>query len=284
MEKIQVICPTCSKIGYIYVSLNEDDVKGNPRGILAINVYPKQVCSHALVAYVDKNLELRDCLTVDFQVELPQLETDVMKDIEVPDINLIDVDLIKMNFNALPLAVAIHGCVSKQKVLILVDEEFLHDHLLNFFNYIFRDNFNIDISVKVSKHYESDKKKFKDFLVMDSEKILKVKDKHVKNKEFKIERVIVSSFLAENEPKPSLIVLKNEIQKLHMLAKELSQEIVDMTTNPNHTKVDSKDIISHLSKICNVKISLPYLIFLIEIIEQYFEVAVPMTWKFFLLR
>ena len=80
MEKIEVICPTCSKRGIIYTS--KDIIKENPRGIIAINVYPKQICSHALVAYVERNLELRDCLAVDFQVELPHMETEVMRERE----------------------------------------------------------------------------------------------------------------------------------------------------------------------------------------------------------
>ena len=282
MEKIEVICPTCSKRGVIYTK--RELIDENPRGIIAINVYPKQICPHALVAYVDKNLELRDCLAVDFQVEIPHMETDVMKEVKIPEADEIDLDLIKINFNALPLAVAIHGCIFNQKVLILVDKEFLHDHLLNFFNYLFKDNFDIDISIKISKTYESDKKKFKDFLVMDSQKIIRTKDKHVKDKEFRIERIIVLKFLAENESKPSIIILKNEIQKLYMLAKELSKEIIDLTQNPERSRIESKDIIGHLSEICNVKFTLPYLKFLMELVELYFEVTVPMTWKFFLFR
>ena len=145
MEKIEVICPTCSKKGIIYT--NRETIDNNPRGIIAINVYPKQICSHALVAYVDKNLELRDCLAVDFQVEIPHMETDVLKEVIIPEADEIDLDLIRINFNALPLAVAIHGCLFGKKILILVDEEFLHDHLLNFFHYIFKDTFDIDISI-----------------------------------------------------------------------------------------------------------------------------------------
>ena len=96
--------------------------------------------------------------------------------------------------------------------------------------------------------------------------------------------MIVLKFLAENEPKLSLIILKNEIQKLFILAKELSQEIMDLTQNPERSKIESKDIIGHLSEICNVKFTLPYLKFLMELVEYYFEVTVPMTWKFFLFR
>ncbi len=65
MSKMQIICPSCAKNGYIEVS--EKDIKGTSRGVLAVNIAENILCSHTFIVYVDKNLMIRDYFLVDFQ-------------------------------------------------------------------------------------------------------------------------------------------------------------------------------------------------------------------------
>ena len=72
--------------------------------------------------------------------------------------------------------------------------------------------------------------------------------------------------------KHSLIYLQNGLQKAYDLAKT----IVDMIKNlKKNEKIYSKNIIAYLVKTHNVRIQLPYLDFLYDIVENYFEVNIP---------
>ncbi|MEJ2293410.1 MAG: hypothetical protein P8Y23_01415 [Candidatus Lokiarchaeota archaeon] len=68
--------------------------------------------------------------------------------------------------------------------------------------------------------------------------------------------------------------MKNEVKKTF----ELSHSIVDIIQKlEKGTKVYSRLIIEDLEKIHKVNVSIPYLDFLYEIVENYFEVEVPKT-------
>jgi hypothetical protein len=39
-----------------------------------------------------------------------------------------------------------------------------------------------------------------------------------------------------------------------------------------------------LTTLSDIKISIPYFMFLMDVVENYFEVSIPEVWKFFLAR
>ena len=112
MAKVEIRCPSCSKRGYIV--LVEEVINQSSRGVTAINVSRDQICSHSFVAYVDKNLDVRDCFLTDFQIELPSMEQEEIEDKEIPGRELVDVDLIKINLHALQLSSILRGCFFKK--------------------------------------------------------------------------------------------------------------------------------------------------------------------------
>ena len=91
-------------------------------------------------------------------------------------------------------------------------------------------------------------------------------------KDLSIFRRYAAKFLAEYEPKPSLIYLQNGLQKAY----DLSQTIVDIIKNlKKKEKVYSKNVIEAIAADHYVNIQLPYLEFLYTIVENYFDVKVP---------
>ena len=73
MKKLEVRCPSCSNIGYIEIS--EEEVEKAARGIFAVNISEGIACEHSFVAYIDKNLSVRDTFIADFQLELPEISS-----------------------------------------------------------------------------------------------------------------------------------------------------------------------------------------------------------------
>ncbi len=273
MTKIELRCPSCSTIGHVEVS--ENIVKQSTSGLLAVKT---QICSHSFIAYIDRNYLVRGSFVPDFHIELPELEVDSMEGSKVPDSNVLDIYLIKINFYALTLAFIIRSCLLKRKTLFLVDEEFLHDHLHQFFNFIFKDSFEIDISIENSEKYKKSKKSYKDFIILDKEKIIRDKNNLLKPKKIKIERSFIHKFFAETAPDVSLIMLKNEIFKAFIISKE----IMELLSNyEGEEKLGKIKLIDMLGEKKEIRISSIYLDFLLEIIKNYFNFDLSMLSSFF---
>ena len=235
MVKVEIRCPSCSKRGNIDV--DQEIINESTRGVTAVNIGVDQICSHSFVAYIDKNLAVRDCFIADFQIELPQMETvQRIEEKDLPGTDECDVDLIKMNIPALQLTSIIRGCLFKKKILIVNDQDFLHDHIRNFFNFIFKNSFTIDIEIITGDSYKKNKKQYKKHLVFDGKNILNDKAKLMDPKKIKTERTIIQRFLAEYNPKSSLIIIKNEIQKAFELSKDL-MDLIESYEGENHQKI-----------------------------------------------
>ena len=86
MAKVEIRCPICSK--WEKIEIADDATEKISKGLIAINIAAGMVCEHSFIAYVDKNLTVRDCLVADFKIELPEstptdepvkVETDYIK-------------------------------------------------------------------------------------------------------------------------------------------------------------------------------------------------------------
>lgn len=66
-------CPVCSKKGIIEIS--EKPLVNATRGLISISISKDIVCEHAFIAYVDKNLKVRDYFRPDFQLDLRSLRS-----------------------------------------------------------------------------------------------------------------------------------------------------------------------------------------------------------------
>ncbi len=269
MKKLEVRCPSCSKRGYIEVS--EEEVAKAARGVFAVNVLEGVACEHSFVAYVDKNLMVRDTFMADFQLELPEIIPDKAVEPEVTEkLEEIDVGLIKLNFTASLLTHIIRAILLRKKIILLFDQSFMVDNIYKFIDYITLNSFKPDLHVVTGEQY--DMKIIQNAIILDGNIIIKDEEDILNPKKLGVERSLVRKFLAEYEPKPSLIYLQNGLQKAY----ELSSTIVDIVNNlKKKEKVYSKNIIDEIERRHSVKIQLPYLDFLYDIVENYFDVKIP---------
>ena len=269
MKKLEVRCPSCSSRGYIEIS--EEEVEKAARGLFAVNVSEGIACEHSFVAYIDKNLTVRDTFIADFQLELPEITSPSVKEPEMsPQLETIDVSLIKLNLTANLLVNIIRAIFFKKKILILTDQAFMVNQIYNFLDYITKNSYEKSVRVTSEEEYQSESSK--EDIILKNNIILQDYDNILNPKKISIERLLVRKFLEEYEFMTSLIQLRNGIKKSY----ELSETIVERVNNlKKKEKLISKKVIEEIAKVHNIKIQLQYLDFLYEIVENYFGVKIP---------
>jgi len=115
LSRIQVACPTCGNKGDIEVS--EEAIANVERGLLAVNIAKDSFCTHAFIAYIDKNLKVRDYFMTDFQIDVPELDSDKnIEGIQAPGEDKLDLDLIKINIPSKLLSFILRSIFIKKKV------------------------------------------------------------------------------------------------------------------------------------------------------------------------
>ena len=269
MRKLEVRCPSCSNRGYIEIS--EEEVEKATRGVYAVNISEGITCEHSFVAYIDKNLSVRDTFMADFQLELPEITSPRDKEPETStQLESIDVSLIKLNLIASLLVNIIRAIFFRKQVLILTDQTFMVDQIHNFFDYITKNSFETSILVISEEQYQPES--FKDYIVLKNNQILQDNDDILNPKKISIERSIVKKFLKEYDLIPSITYLYNEIQKTYELSETIAERVKNLKKKE---KLISKEIIEELTNVYNVKIQLPYLNFLYNIVENYFKIEIP---------
>ena len=271
MGTVKIRCPTCGEAGNLEIA--EEFLKNMSRGLLAINIANKTVCDHSFIAYVDKNLAVRDYFVVDFQVQIPEITpSKSYEDKIVPEKDIVDVDLIKLNLSALELSYILKSIFSKQKIVVILDQLFLYAHFQNFFKYITRNTFEIDLHLTSNETYKKNKKEFTNYMVFREKEILVNNKKIINVNKLDIEKEIVYKFLSERELGFSYLKLKNEIQKAY----DFSKLIFDFITNSKKDeKPNALKIRSFLEEAYKIKISPLYMNFLIEIVKYYFGISIP---------
>lgn len=263
--KVEIRCPVCSKKGEIWVEKNF--ILESKRGVSAINVSQDLVCEHSFVAYIDKNLDVRDCFICDFKVQIPEIGFKEVKIDEEIDKDL-DLDIIKLNIVPSLMINIISGIIFKKNIVLLSDQEFLNVYFKKFFRYIIADTFKTELVIIKRADYKNDKKKYKDYIVFEGTKIIQDKTKFIKNRKLKIESTIAQKFYSEIDPYTSLIIIKNEVQKVYKLAEQIIEFNDSLEENQDFT---TKKIFDHFFSIYQVKMPNDYLQFIIEIAETYFN-------------
>ena len=272
MTSVLIVCPSCKTQGNIDVSL--DVLKGATKGLLAINISPDIICPHSFVAYIDKNLKIRDYFMGDFKIQLPEISSiEKVSAANEPQKKIIDVDLIRFNIPAIQLTYIIKSIFSKQKIVLIFDQEFLYDHIHNFFKYITKGSFEPDISIISREMYNNEKKKYKDSMVFESYNMLNNPKKIIDPKDLAIEKQLVSRFLTEKELNYSYVILKNEIQKIA----ELSRKIEELIKEHEEKNEDINILKIHyqLEDSYNTKINMGYFKYLLSIVSNYYGITIP---------
>ncbi|MFX0021127.1 MAG: hypothetical protein ACFE9S_02295 [Candidatus Hermodarchaeota archaeon] len=270
MARIEVRCPLCSKWNHIEIADNATD--NVSKGLLAINIATGMICEHSFIAYVDKNLIVRDCLVADFKIELPEGDgIEGSEELIKPETETIKFDLIKLNIPDTLMTYAFRAMFLGKKALILLDQEFLFNHILNFFKYISQNSFDFELKIMSEMDYRENKIEFEDYLIIRNRKVIKDDDKIINPKELEVEQSIVQKFFNEYDLMAGLIILRNEINK----AFEYSNSIITFIDDHKEKTITSKLLINHISEKFDEKIGMPYLTFLLDIVRHYFKVDVP---------
>lgn len=263
--KIEFRCPACSKRGTLEIS--EEDVKKTAKGLFAVNI-DKIFCSHSFIAYVDKNLSIRDCYIADFQIELPDILPD--KTIETVTIEIEDIDITLVKINLLPtlLVNTIRAIVTGKKIVILSSETFINKHIENFLKYITANSFKNEIAIISVEDYKKEKKQYKEHIVLQANQIIKDESNIINPKKMDIERAIVHNFFGTYELEMSIFFLKNELLNFH----EHSRDLIDLLDNYKGSKrLGKKELIKQLSKRWNINLTGKYLELLLNILTNYFD-------------
>ena len=271
MVKIEIHCPKCSKRNKIEVS--EEEVKNTKRGLYAVNISEGIICEHSFIAYLDKNLVVRDTFIADFQITLPESNEQIVeKGKESKLTEKIDVDLIKINLTASTIAYILRAMLFKKKILIISDKEFLGDHLINLFNYVTSEAFEMDMQMIPNDQYNAST--YGDHIAIRGIEIIKDDDNIIDPKKLKVERTMTQAFLNETDPTTSIMLLKKEIKQIYDLSSSIAAKVSNLKENE---KLYSKTLIEELRKKLDIKVQMPYLDYLIEVAEHYFDVKVPLS-------
>ena len=270
MAKIEVRCPVCSNWDNIEIS--DDATKNVAKGLLAVNITAGMICEHTFIAYVDKNLIVRDCLIADFKIEAPEvLTTEGTEDDIVPEAGSINHDLIKFNIPQLLMASVFKAIFLGKGVIFISVDQFLADHIIYFFKYAMQNLFENDIIAMSKIDYKNDQKNYENYIIFEKRAVIQDKDKSINPKKLEIEKSIAKKFLGEYDLVTGLIILRNEIQK----AFEYSKTLVDFITNSEKKAWTSRILIDHINEVYNERIQMNYLTFLYDIVNHYFKVEVP---------
>ena len=121
--------------------------------------------------------------------------------------------------------------------------------------------------------YNNEKKKYKDFMVLESYNILNNAKKIINTKDLAIEKQIVSRFLTDNELKYSYIILRNEIQKIAELSKKIVEFIKEH--EEKNEAINILKIHSQLEDFYTTKINMGYFKYLLSIVSNYYGITIP---------
>jgi hypothetical protein len=206
----------------------------------------------------------------DFQIDLPTAFPEQKVEEELTPAEGVDVSLIKINLTSSLLAYVIKAIIYKQHIVIISNQSYLYNDIFNFFEYITQNSFNTKISIMPNEDFN--KKIFDKSIIVQGRKIIQDKKGIIDPKKIRVERTFVQKFLDEYDLTTSIIILKNELQRAYAL----SETIVEIVKNlKKNEKVYSRKIIDKLAEIHDVRVQMPYLDFLFEIVENYFEVKIP---------
>ena len=224
---------------------------------------------------MDKNRDVRDYILCDFLIDTPQIEIEIES--TKPQIRAhddFDVDIIKLNVYPMLLVNVLKGVFLKKEMVIVLDNEFLRGYIQQFLRIIFDETFSNEVVLLSRKTYSRIKKEYKKSIVVENSNIIQDKDKVLNQKKLKIEKNIVQKFFADNSSTSSVIIIKNEIKKVFILSKK----IIEFKENLEPDKlIDSKMLIDYFKSELDIKIQIPYLKHLLEIIRTYFQVDIEIT-------
>ena len=115
-------------------------------------------------------------------------------------------------------------------------------------------------------------------MVFEGNEIVNNIKKLINLKKMAIEKQIVLRFLSEMDLNSSLLILRNDINKIYLLSKSIVDAINSLDKKE---KINILKINKSLEETNNIKINNLYLEFLVDIVRHYFEIKVPSIFESF---
>ena len=270
MAKLEVRCPICAK--WDNIEIRDDATKNVKKGLLAVNIAPGMICEHSFIAYVDKNLIVRDCFIADFKIEAPEVVISQKEENEaLLETEPIDFDLIRLKIPENLMILIFKAIFLGKKIVVLSEDQFLYNHIINFFRFAMQDLFDFNLLIMSEGSYKKAKDEYDDYIVFKKSNIIHDKSKIIDYKKLNVEKSITRKFLAEYELTAGFIILKNEIQKAY----EFSKGLAEFLSNTENEITTSKILIDRINEKQNERIKKDYLTFLLDIVKNYFKVEIP---------
>ncbi|MHA2122184.1 MAG: hypothetical protein ACW990_13355, partial [Promethearchaeota archaeon] len=178
---------------------------------------------------------------------------------------------IKMNISELMMALIFKGIFLGKDIILIYNDQFLANRIINFFNYVKNDLFKQNIIAMPKSDYRDKWEDYDDHLVLEKAVVLRNNNPLIDLKKIGVEKRFVKRFLGEDNLVTGLIILRNEIKKAYEFSNNLAK-LLESTTIKDW---NSKMLIDHINHAYSEKIQKSYLSFLLVIVEHYFKVKVP---------
>ena len=180
-------------------------------------------------------------------------------------------DTIKMNFYPILLTYILKSIFSKKNIILISDLAFLQEYIQKFFEYITQDAFLFDITILPKEKYNRNKKTYKEYMVFKDSEIIRNVDKFINSKDLKVEKKIIYRFVSELDLEKSIITLKKDIKKAFDISEYVINLIKLYQNSGQKEKLGKSKLINMLSQSFSIKLSIPYLDFILNIIKNYFQ-------------
>ncbi len=181
-------------------------------------------------------------------------------------------DLIRMNIKKETMVNALRGCFLKKKIVILLrkDISYLEENLLDFFDSILKNSFNIEIVAISLGDYKKSIENYRDYLVLSNGEVIGKYKYGFNDKKTDIENHLIKEFYEDPFLNKGLKRLKHKLQEIYDLLKELCNYY-----KRNNT-ISRKEVAKYLEAVYFPKnrIKKEYLSFLIKVAREYFNVEI----------
>jgi len=181
-------------------------------------------------------------------------------------------DLIRMNIKKETMVNALRGCFLKKKIVILLrkDISFLEENLLDFFDSILKNSFDIEIVAISQEEYKKNIENYRDYLVLSNGEVIGKYKYGFNDKKTDIENHLIKEFYEDPFLNKGLKRLKHKLQEIYELSKELSN-YYKMKNN-----ISRKEVVKYLEAVYfpKNKIKKDYLSFLVRVAREYFNTEI----------
>lgn len=263
-EDVEIICPNCHIKKIINIPKRIID---NSKQLTSIFIPAGRICDHAFIPFIDKQFKVRGYQKLDALLDEIEPKTEPLEELIPEDIDIIE---IKMNLKPEMVIYAIHGCIFREKVVIIIENniKYLKETILDFFDYIFQKSFDIDVIILTKDKFKKNKKFYTNHLIIAGKNIVGKTKGLVNIDELKMEEEYVRGFYMEADSISGLRNLRDKLRQTYALTYKLiefyKKEGIEKPLNIKKAMRFLED--SHF-----LKIKKHYFQLLIEIAFNYFK-------------